>query len=294
MTDASALRQEWIELLGAQPTPDASVRVGPASVRDGVAHRDVEVQSYGLRLPLRFAAPASAAPGTVVVLPFYDTRVLFGDASALYPDPDARPTRAFAREFLAAGFGVLAVPWWAETLAAETDPLELHARYGPIAAEYLQRHPDATGLGRSVVDLRLAVDAVSQIEEVDSDRIGIFGHSLGGKLALFAGALDPRIAAIVTHEPGLGFAHSNWSDLWYLGERVPDGRDLDELLALIAPRPVLYAGGGASDGAHNEALARSASMRGARIEVLHHTAGHPLPEDVLSRMIEWMREQLRA
>ena len=294
MTDAAALRRAWIELLGAQPTPDASVRVGAASVRDGVARRDVEVHSYGLRLPLRFAAPNATAPVPIVVLPFYDTQVLFGEASALYPDPDARPTRAFAREFLVAGFGVLTVPWWAETLAAEADPLDLHARYGPIAAEHLRRHPGATGLGRSVVDLRLAVDALSQIDEVDGDRIGIFGHSLGGKLALFAGALDPRIAAVVTHEPGLGFAHSNWSDPWYFGERVPTDRDLDQVLSLISPRPVLYSGGGASDGAHNEHLAQAASGRDSRIETLHHTNGHPLPENILAQMIAWLRQHLDA
>ena len=292
MTDAASLRREWIELLGAQPKPDASVRVGVASVRHGVVRRDVEVHSFGLRLTLRFAAPGGALPRPVVVLPFYDTHVLFGEASALYPDPDARPTRAFAQEFLAAGFGVLAVPWWAETLAAEADPLELHARYGPIAAEHQRHHPEVTGLGRSVADLRLAVDALAQIDEVDSSRIGVFGHSLGGKLALFSAALDPRIAAAVTHEPGLGFAHSNWSDPWYFGERVPCDRDLDQVLGLVSPRPVLYAGGGASDGAHNAEIAHAASRTDSQLSTLHHTHGHPLPDEVLAQMIAWLWQQL--
>lgn len=294
MTEADTLRREWIELLGAQPEPDAAIHLGAPQIDGAIVHIPVELRSYGLRQSLRLALPANASPCAVVMLPFYDTQVLFGEPSALYPDPNARPTRAFAREMLAAGLGVLAVPWWTETIARDAPDLELHARYGPVAEDHLHRHPMVTGLGRSVADLRLAVDALGAIEQVDSRRIGVFGHSLGGKLALFAAALDPRIAAAVTHEPGLGFAHSNWSDPWYLGTRVPIDRDLDQLLSLVAPRPILYGGGGASDGPHNEALAHAASGADSRIELLHHANGHPLPEDVLGRMIGWLDNRLTA
>ncbi|UNK70710.1 acetylxylan esterase [Microbacterium sp. H1-D42] len=294
MTEADILRREWIELLGAQPASDAAIHVGDLQTDGAIRRIPVEVRSYGLRQVLRLALPIGDSPCPVIVLPFYDTQVLFGEASALYPDPNAHPTRAFASEMLAAGLGVLAVPWWAETIAHAAPTVELHARYGPVAEDHLIRHPMVTGLGRSVSDLRLAVDALSDIKQVDSHRIGMFGHSLGGKLSLFASALDTRIAAAVTHEPGLGFAHSNWSDPWYFGARVPTDRDLDELLRLVAPRPILYVGGGAADGAHNEALARAAFSTDSRIEMLHHTKGHPLPEDLLRQMIRWLDRRLAA
>lgn len=295
MTDAEALRREWIQLLGATPSPDAKIRVG-TQTRDGsgVTRLTIDLRNYGLHMKLPLVLPPATAPSPVVVLPFYDAQVLFGEASALYPDPTARPTRAFAREMLSGGLGVLAVPWWAEALAPASASLELHARYRPIAAEHLRQHPNATGLGRSVSDLRLAVDALMDIDLIDSGRIGVFGHSLGGKLSLFSAALDPRVAAAVTHEPGLGFAHSNWNDPWYFGERIPDDRDLDQVLRLVSPRPILYSGGGASDGVHNEALAQSASGPASQIETLRHSNGHPLPEDVLASMIAWLRRQLRA
>lgn len=292
MTAADARRQEWIELLGAEGTPDAAVRIGALQADGAIRRIPMELHSFGLRQTPRLALPAGDVPCPVILMPFYDTEVLFGEPSPLYPDPGARPTRAFARELLAAGFGVMVLPWWAETIARESPAKDLHGRYGPVTEQHLRRHPTVTGLGRSLVDMRVAVDALSDLEDVDSTRIGVFGHSLGGKLALFAAALDPRIAAAVTHEPGLGFAHSNWSDPWYLGERLPAGRDLDQLLGLVAPRPILYGGGGDSDGSHNEALARAASTPDWKVEMLHHSGGHPLPEAVLGRMILWLEEQL--
>lgn len=289
---AATLRQEWKELLGAERPSDASWNITEESGARKQRRFAIEVTSYGASFHARLVVPDSRLPRAVVVIPFYDVESLFGEVSPLYPDPEARPTRAFAREFVAAGFAVLAVPWWAECAARGTGTLDLHERYAPVATAHLGRHPQVTGLGRSVAELQLALDALSGMEEIDPSRIGAFGHSLGGKLALFAMALDTRISAAVTHEPGLGFAHSNWSDPWYFGERLPKGRDLDEILALSAPRPVLYAGGGAADGAHNEALALAAASPDSRITIRHHASGHPLPEPELAQMITWLRGEL--
>ncbi len=105
--------------------------------------------------------------------------------------------------------------------------------------------------------------------EVDSDRIGVVGHSFGGKWALFAGALFERFAAVAVSDPGIMFdtdSNVNYWEPWYLGWHAPpwrprglatpenparglypellkQGRDLHELQALIAPRPFLVSGG---------------------------------------------------
>jgi hypothetical protein len=112
---------------------------------------------------------------------------------------------------------------------------------------------------------------LAQRRDVDPTRIGIVGHSYGGKWALFAGALDDRFAAIAVSDPGIVFDEArpnvNYWEPWYLGyvpgrefrprgvlsERFPRvgayrqlveaGRNLHELHALIAPRPFFVAGG---------------------------------------------------
>lgn len=289
-----ALRSEWIDLIGAERAPDAAWRIGESTTGPGgVTRTTLHLTSFGTTLDAVLLLPPRQS--AVVVVPFYDVESLLGIPSERYPDANAQPTKAFACEIAAQGLGVLAVPWWAEIEARPSSAVELHARYGPVAATHSARFLGVTGLGRSIADLRLALDALAAVPGVDTERLGAFGHSLGGKLSLFLGALDTRIAATVTHEPGLGFAHSNWEDPWYLADRVPTDRDLDQLMTLIAPRPVLYAGGGASDGPRNVSLAERASTAwpDGGLEILQHGNGHPLPEDVLHTSIQWLSDHLQ-
>ena len=113
--------------------------------------------------------------------------------------------------------------------------------------------------------------ALAQRPEVDRGRIGIVGHSYGGKWALFAAALWDKFAAVAVSDPGIVFDETrpnvNYWEPWYLGldpqetrsargvptpqnprtgaykRMVEAGHDLHELHALIAPRPFLVSGG---------------------------------------------------
>jgi len=118
---------------------------------------------------------------------------------------------------------------------------------------------------------------LASLPEVDPQRIGIVGHSYGGKWALFAGALWDRFAAVAVSDPGIMFDEQrpsvNYWEPWYLGadstrprraagvpsadnprsgayrDLVAAGRDLHELHALLAPRP-LWVSGGSEDPPH--------------------------------------------
>ena len=106
--------------------------------------------------------------------------------------------------------------------------------------------------------------------EVDTERIGVVGHSFGGKWAMFASCLFDKFAAAAWSDPGIVFDNSrpsiNYWEPWYLGyhpqpwrtrglitpenpaqgiypKLMADGRDLHELHALMAPRPFLVSGG---------------------------------------------------
>ena len=108
-------------------------------------------------------------------------------------------------------------------------------------------------------------------QEVDAHRIGIMGHSYGGKWAMFASCLFDKFACAVWSDPGIVFDDSrpnvNYWEPWYLGYYPPPwnntwrksgnvsdakglypkliagGYDLHELHALMAPRPFLVLGG---------------------------------------------------
>ncbi len=106
--------------------------------------------------------------------------------------------------------------------------------------------------------------------EVDSQRIGIAGHSYGGKWAMFASCLFDKFACAAWSDGGIVFDETrpnvNYWEPWYLGYEGPEfrqrgvptderprtglyrrlvaeHRDLHELHALMAPRPFLVSGG---------------------------------------------------
>ncbi len=128
-------------------------------------------------------------------------------------------------------------------------------------------------------------NALAALPEVDPARIGIVGHSFGGKWAMFASCLYDRFACAVWIDPGIVWnekdANANYWEKWYLGyqfdksdreqrkegtvkeERprtgayrtlVEEGHDLHELHALMAPRPFLVSGGAQDRPAHWVAL----------------------------------------
>ena len=96
-----------------------------------------------------------------------------------------------------------------------------------------------------------AIDFIQTLPAVDPQRIGIFGHSLGAKEALYVAAFDERVKCTRISEGGIGLGFSNWEDGWYLGPQITAagfGREHHELLALIAPRPFLLLAGESADG----------------------------------------------
>ena len=120
-------------------------------------------------------------------------------------------------------------------------------------------NPDAYALGYQSVTMKgiwnhmRAVDVLRDLPEVDGDRIGVIGHSLGGHNALFVAAFDPRIKAAVTScgftsfPKYLGGDLKVWAQKKYYMPRIASvyGNDpkrmpfdFPEVLGAIAPRAV--------------------------------------------------------
>ncbi len=183
----------------------------------------------------------TAAPGKLPAIIWLQPHsVPFG-----YVPAQAGLGRRFHFEWAQAGFAVLAF-----------DQIGQGRRVAEVQHFY-DRHPHASLLGRTLQDVRAAVDALRQQDFVDPDRIYVLGYANGGIVALHAAALDERIAGVIavagftpmrtdTVDKGTGGIArlSQWVPLLprlgaFIGheDRIP--YDYDEVLALVAPRPVV-------------------------------------------------------
>ena len=145
--------------------------------------------------------------------------------------------------------------------------------------------PEWTGVGKLVFDTRLLIDLLAADSRVDPERIGIIGHSLGGKMAFYTGCLDSRIKAIVASDFGLGWQQTNWQDIWYWGDKLGDvvrsGFENADLLAATGGTPICIIAGKADDALTGEEVRRLApyAKDPSRFLLVNHGTGHrPTPE----------------
>lgn len=189
---------------------------------------------------------------------------------------------------------------WGE--AGETPPANAGRSFfeGEVA-KMQQRHPRWKGIARMVWDGMRAVDVLVARPDVDPARIGCIGHSLGAKEALFTAAFDARIRASVSSDGGIGLGLSNWQDPWYLGPEIRAvGFELEnhQVLAMIAPRAFLLAGGAYDDDRAWPFIACALPLwasLGAPDAVgwYRHTSGHEWPADAQRVGYDFLDRQLR-
>ncbi len=134
-----------------------------------------------------------------------------------------------------------------------------------------------------------AYDVLSTDPRIDARRIAIWGHSRNAKAALYAAAMDERIAAVIAHQSGRGGASLSRSDegesiaqmmeaypWWFPASFAQAGADpaMDQhqLLALIAPRPI-FLGNSARDAWADPHGAWQAARAASPVFELHGEAG---------------------
>jgi dienelactone hydrolase len=243
------LLTEWHDLMGPWPPLVANPRIETLgeSRRETFKQQRVRLEvAPGQRTEGWLLTPEGSGPFPAVFVPFYEPETMVGLKE--------RPERDFARQLTRGGFVTLSIgtpagdAWAPDRGGLSVQPLSYYAY---VAAN--------------------AWTALAALPDVDASRIGVVGHSYGGKWALFAGALWDRFAAVATSDPGIVFDETrtnvNYWEPWYLGfdprvqrparglptadnprtgpykTMIESGRDLHELHALIAPRPFFVSGG---------------------------------------------------
>ncbi len=124
------------------------------------------------------------------------------------------------------------------------------------ALNFYNRYPQWSLMGKMVADTRAAIDAVMALGTTDPNQVYIAGLGLGAQVGLITAALDERVKGVATIT-GLGTLRTmnvtetegvkRYSHLhglmpklgFFLGRENRLPFDFDEVLAAIAPRPVM-------------------------------------------------------
>jgi hypothetical protein len=237
----------WHRFMGPWPALIAKPKVEylEKERRERLTQHHVRLEvAPGLTRDAYLLLPDGEGPFPAVLVVFYDAKTGIGRGTA--------PLRDFAwqlarRSFVTLSVGSDPASYYPDKANAQLQPLSFHAY---VAAN--------------------CYNALANLPQVDAKRVGVVGHSYGGKWAMFASCLFDKFACAAWCDPGVVFDEKrpnvNYWEPWYLGyergrERkrgvvtkdnprtgaykrlVASGHDLHELHALMAPRPFLVSGG---------------------------------------------------
>jgi dienelactone hydrolase len=198
--------------------------------------------------------------------------------------------------------------------------------YVTLAPDYpnFGDHPfDAYGSGyqsatmKAIWDNMRAIDLLQSMPEVDGQRIGCIGHSLGGHNTMYTAAFDPRIQVLVSNcgfnsfRKYYGGDLTGWSHKGYMpriaslygkdAAKMPF--DFTEVVATFAPRPFLASAplrdsnfevSGVRD-CIDAALPVYELLRAKdRLTAHYPDCAHDFPEDVRRVAYDWLDRWLKG
>jgi dienelactone hydrolase len=170
------------------------------------------------------------------------------------------------------------------------------------AESLAKRRPGWTGMGKMTFDASRCIDFLETLPEVDRERIGCIGHSLGAKEVLYALAFEKRYKAGVFSEGGIGLRMSNWTDSWYLTSKMKEhipAMENHQVMALATPKPLLIVAGDSADSDTSWTFVKSVLPvyellgAGEKVGLINHRKGHTFPADAQEFSYRWLDHWLR-
>lgn len=234
---AEKSRYDWIESIIGAPTPKNSVTqyYGPYA-------------SAGDHLPVRVYFPKNSK-GKIddkkypAIIYLHQYAHSTGYAKGYNPLGGSSNDALFS-ELLGAGYAVVAFDLFGFGTRMEE------------AVNFYERNPSWSKMGKMVADVQGVIDGLEKVNNIDKSKIFVLGNTLGASVGIYSSALDSRIKALASLSGFSPYRSSNnqyeslkaMSHLHGLIPRLgffseaPKNTpiDLEEILACIAPRPVLF------------------------------------------------------
>ncbi len=236
----AGMQQAMGDLPTRENLPDLKVEVLEEFEGDGFVRRTIRMVAEpgdkltaDLYLPVRKEVPESTAAKLPAMLTLHSTGPL---GKRIVAGEGPRLNRAYGIELAQRGYVVLAPDY---------------PSFGDLQDYDFAADRYSSGTMKGIWNHLRCVDLLESMPEVDANRIGVIGHSLGGHNAIFAAVFDERLKVIVSSCGWTPFHNyyngklAGWaSDRYMPSLREKYGLDPDkvpfdfyELIAALAPRP---------------------------------------------------------
>ncbi len=252
----------------------------PDYIREKIVFRGVRDS----RVPGYLAIPKTGKPPFPVVLQLHG---LGGSKATWWDDAGFSRGGQVTKGLLGAGYAVLALDaqYHGERLVNND-----YEPPGIMVFErgWLHRYRDL--LVQSVVEYRRALDYLATREEIDADRVGMIGYSMGGHMTFILTGIDPRIdVSVACVTPSMT-------------ERMISRRMNEKASFVIAPHEFAHAVDsrlflmlmGRSDPAYSVSEAEQLHdlIDGSSKKLIWYESGHRLPDGYIADAVDWFQTHL--
>jgi len=219
------------------------------------------------------------------------------------------PLMAFAQHYAELGYVTLAPDCITagDRVSTALEPYDTKSFY--------KDNPKMSAMGKMLVDHICAIDVLCEAKKVDSARIGVVGHSLGGHNALLLAAFDERVQACAASCAFTQFAADKTPQRWaaaagfvympLLRDAINKAHypfDWQHIIALMAPSPTLIIAA-----QHDEVYGHVQGCQGAvaiaqtiykllgaqdALDIFTHDDGHCMTLESLQAADEWLERWL--
>ena len=299
------IKEKWLTEIG---TPSYKVADGKMSLIKCYDYPEYTVEMYfqetgpdkvqkvSMAIPKNHSKPCPA-----VVVPFYHAEDMLG----FNPETNEKIERfcdyPIMTDLAKRGYITISADAYPFQLLYKNKDIDLEGfAMWKYAAEILRKeNPKWTGIGNLISDTKLLINALCNDSRVDSEKIGIMGHSLGGKMSFYTGCLDERIKVIVASDFGIRWDQTNWNDIWYWGDYVKTleekGMDHSQLLDIAGGIPFCLIAGEYDNNDSWEMMLKSTSYKenDEKLKIINHATGHKPPKDVLEESYKFIDKFLK-
>lgn len=243
--------------------------------------------------------PEAESPVPAVVVPFYFPEAMLGfELDSGEPLPGYAGID-FIHQLVERGFACICADAYHLTYVESDRARDDFRRWQEAADKLNADWPEWCGVGKLVSDTRLLLDLLCEDEKIDSSRIAIAGHSLGGKMAFYTGFLDTRIKAVIASDFGLPWDSTNWDRAWYWGEKLSlfldAGLTNADFICECGAKPFFLIAGEADTEA-SSGMVLSTGLYGndgdPDFQFINHATGHRPPQWTLDLAWDWLQKVL--